>query len=185
MPSLCSSVSAALLVSQCPFAQQHCVRAAKRPCAADADAQCMMCPTLSVQGGYDVRDGVCVACKDGHYYNASYPVEGRRCVKCAPNFYCPSKEKFMECEGIQIFKRESQYLTVPLSTEGSVTPADCSCSRAGGFEKSYASQGLFGCTPCAAGFYSLPNNAASNGLCTACPLGSWSLQSSGLTDYRR
>ncbi len=65
-----------------------CVPAARVACTATSDAQCTMCP---VGEGFELRDGVCIACKPGYFYNASEPVEGRRCIPCPAGFYCPSR----------------------------------------------------------------------------------------------
>ncbi len=122
----------------CPFLPilQNCVRAVLFPCSPTYNSECMMCPTLSMQGGYDLRGGVCLPCKNGYFYNASEPVEGKRCVPCTPGFYCPSRERYFQCEGTQIFKRAGQYVTVPTTLAGAVTPSQCNCSLAGGFEPS-------------------------------------------------
>ena len=182
---LASSTIAAGL--SCPFASSECVRSARVACTPTNDAECMMCPTLSARGGYVLDfDGVCRACKDGYHYNASEPVVGRRCVPCTPNFYCPSKESYVQCEGMRIFRRgsgsSSGYVTVPTSPAGSVRPSQCNCSLAGGFEPPPSgSQGLgYGCQPCEDGYYAPPGETLR---CLPCPTGTYSSQSRGLVDY--
>lgn len=86
---------------QCPFSPsaQHCVRGYKTLCTPDRNSTCMVCPALGLNGGYRMGDlGLCAPCKNGYYYNESDPVPGRRCVPCAPGFYCPSKEQVYECQ---------------------------------------------------------------------------------------
>ncbi len=63
--------------------------------------------------------------KNGYFYNASEPVEGKRCVPCTPGFYCPSRERYFQCKGTQIFKRNGQYVTVPTKLAGAVTQLQC------------------------------------------------------------
>lgn len=144
----------------------------------------MMCPSASAQGGFAVRADtqLCYACRDGYYYNASEPVDGKRCVPCPAGFYCPSKDVAYECEGLSIFKQGSSYVTVQTSPPGSVRVSDCSCTlEVGGFQPSSASKGLFGCEPCQDGYYA-PKGAER---CEACPLGTYASRTQGLTNYRQ
>ena len=174
-------------LQQCPFspAWKHCVRAARAPCTATSDAECMVCPALSFEGGFAIRDGsVCHACRDGYFYNESEPVLGRRCIPCPAGFYCPSRESIVECEGLQVFASSSspqQRFVVPTSEPASASSAACNCSVAGGgFEPAPGSQGLFGCQPCEDGHYRTPSMPA----CEPCPAGTYAAQRRGLNDYR-
>lgn len=81
-------------------------------------------------------------------------------------------------QNIRIFKRGSEYVTVPTSPAGSYQPSACSCKAAGGFDGDY-SGGIVGCVPCRDGFYSAPGMPQ----CEECPLGTYSTQSFGLRDY--
>lgn len=177
--------------NDCPFspASQHCERAIKTPCSASQDAQCTMCPSLSVQGGFEKGsdDGICRPCKLGYYYNQSQPVEGRRCVPCAPGFYCPSKDQYVACPGTSIFQRQgaaATFVTVPETTPRSAASSldQCNCSLAGGFEASTFSQALFGCVPCEDGYYAV---AGQHLKCQRCPSGTYSSQTRGVRNYAK
>lgn len=193
----CASLSVAQLVNNskfslgsCPFepARDYCVPAMRSMCTDTSDAECMLCPTLSEVGGYDVRGGVCVACKPGYFYNASIPEEGRRCVPCPQGFYCPYSRRgeIIECPATMVIRRDgdNNYTILPTTAvKGAYRMEQCLCSLSGGFEVSPYSQALFGCVACADGHYHDPaeNTTA---LCKACPSGKFSSQEKGLLNYR-
>ena len=162
-------------------AERHCVPAARAACTATADAQCMMCPALTAQGGFELRKGMCAPCKQGYYYNASQPVEGLRCVPCPPGFFCPAPDRFIECPGTVIFRRNQRYVAVPTTSGAASRLEHCNCSAAGGFMASEYSQALFGCVACPDGTFAAPGMAR----CQACPPGTYASQAKGLVDYRQ
>lgn len=137
-----TSLKIELSDTSCPFSppSKHCEPAIRTPCEPSRDTQCMACPSLSEQGGFErgQDDGICRPCKLGYYYNQSDPVEGRRCIPCAPGFYCPSKDRYVACPGTSIFQRwpAPEFVTVPETTPRHAASRldQCNCSVAGGFQ---------------------------------------------------
>lgn len=95
----------------------------------------------------------------------------RRCIPCAPGFYCPSKDQYVECPGTSIFKGAGgRYAVVPSTSFAAYKVQHCNCTSAsGGFEPSPYSQALFGCVACEDGKFANP----SSGRCQSCPMGKY------------
>lgn len=173
----------------CPFrpVSRHCTAAAVSACSPTSDSECVLCPSLSEDAGYDVRGGMCVACRAGYYYNASVPAEGMRCVPCPEGFYCPHSRRgeVVECPGAVVIKRSPQdagYTVLPTTpARGASRAEQCMCGLAGGFEPSAYSQALLGCMACPDGYYAPPNSSQG---CQACPVGKFSFQQRGLPNFK-
>jgi hypothetical protein len=153
-----------------------CTMAAIEACAADRDADCAPCPSLQGGlGGFDVRDGVCVPCRPGFFYNASAEPYAARCIACPEGSYCPSAHEVRLCDGqrriARVVEDEVRATLLPWSPEQSTRAGQCSCSLPGGFELAPASARGLGawCAPCAAGKYAAPGMAQ----CEACPAGTF------------
>lgn len=166
------------------LAAQDCTVAAIEACAADRDARCAPCASSlnNRGGGFDVREGVCVPCRPGFFYNASAEPYAARCVACPEGSYCPSSNEVRTCEGqIRLARAVAmdqqnrlETMLLPWSPERSTRAGQCNCSLPGGFElaPNPSARGLGEwCVPCAAGKYAAPGGVMHK--CEPCPAGTF------------
>lgn len=157
-----------------------CPLAYEKPCTLTEDAVCLTSYNTSTKAwqeipcpmGWNLDEDtrLCSMCATG-YINIS-----NACVKCPPNFYCPSMQTYETCQDLSLFERNGKFVYMPSSKEGSFHQSSCKCSEAGGFE---GAAGLMGCTPCQDGYYASPGMTK----CMPCPNGTYSTMQKGLKDF--